>query len=355
MHNYVAIMAGGVGSRFWPGSREARPKQFLDILGVGRTMLQMTYDRFAKVLPKENIFVVTNIAYRELTKQQLPDLPFEQILCEPSRNNTAPSVAYTAFRLFKQDPESVFFVASSDHIILKEEEFLSKANLAYEYAASNDALMTMGISPTRPDTGYGYINYEKAGGAICKVKEFCEKPNLEIAQQMVASGEYLWNAGMFVWKSANLLSAFKEHQPEMYQLFEQGMGSYNTPSEQDFINKNYPLATNISIDYAIMESASNVFTIPADIGWSDLGTWASLHAEMPKDEHGNVFYTNDYLALDASNNLVRTKPGKLVVLKDIDDYIIIDEDDVLMVVPMNKEQAIKSIVGEVGKRFSEKS
>jgi mannose-1-phosphate guanylyltransferase len=289
-----------------------------------------------------------------LTKEQLPELPYEQILCEPSRNNTAPSIAYTAFRLYAQNPESIFLVASSDHIILKEEEFLRKAELAYEYATQNNALVTIGITPTRPDTGYGYINYEQEG-EICKVKEFCEKPNIETAKMMVASGEYLWNAGIFIWKSANVLESLRQFQPDLYQLFRMGMKSYNTPEEQDFINEYYPQSENISIDYALMEKATNVFTIPADIGWSDLGTWASLYSEMPKDDDGNVFYTENHLAFEAKNNLVKTKPGKLVVLKDIDNYMIIDEDDVLMIVPMNKEQAIKSIVSEVGKKFSARS
>lgn len=354
-HTYVAIMAGGVGSRFWPGSREARPKQFLDMLGVGKSLLRLTFERFLPICPASNIFIVTNAAYKNLILEQIPELTDNQILCEPSRNNTGPCVAYTAFKLAALDPNANFIIAPSDHIVLKENAFLEKIQLALDFTAANDALVTLGIQPSRPDTGYGYIQMEnEATPGIFKVKRFTEKPDLDTAKQFIASGEYLWNAGIFIWNVRTILAAYKNLSPDIFSILQQGNGLWNTSDEQDFIDKNYPTTPNISVDFAIMEKAQNVFTVPAEFGWSDLGTWASLHTECPKDERGNLLQSDHILALDVTNCLVRTPAGKLVVLKDLNDYIIVDEGDVLLVYPKSKEQEIKQVTALVKERFGDK-
>ena len=346
-HTYVAIMAGGVGSRFWPGSREARPKQFLDMLGTGKSLLRLTFERFLPLCPAANIFVVTNAAYRDLVLEQIPELSDNQVICEPSRNNTAPCVAYTAFKLAALDPEANLVITPADHIVLKEPVFLEKIQQALEFAEGRDALVTLGVEPSRPDTGYGYIHYgEEAGANVRKVLRFTEKPSLEIARQFLESGEYLWNAGIFVWSIRSILSAFETHSPEIFEIFQQGESIYNTAAETAFINEFYPTSPNISVDFAIMEKASNVYTIPAEFGWSDLGTWASLYEECPKDTQNNVLQGN-IIALDSHNSLIRAPEGKLLVVKDIDDYIIVDTADVLLIYPKSKEQEIKQITALV--------
>jgi mannose-1-phosphate guanylyltransferase len=349
-NTYVAIMAGGVGSRFWPASRTARPKQFLDILGVGKSLIQLTYERFRKLVPKENIFVVTNNIYHDLVEEHLPDLTDNQILCEPSRNNTAPCVAYTAFKLHALDPLANFIIAPSDHIILKEEAFLQQIQKALAVTAKEEVLVTLGIAPTRPDTGYGYIKYDvekQPALGVFKVDEFKEKPSLAVANQYLAAGNYLWNAGIFVWRASTVLSSFEEHAPDIYDILGRGRSKYNSDKEQDFINKHYPDTPSISVDYAIMENAKNIYTIPSDIGWSDLGTWASLHAESPKDEHRNSLAGNDALLENVEDCLVRLPKGKTLVARDLDDYIIVDEDDVLLIYPKSKEQDIKAVTREL--------
>jgi mannose-1-phosphate guanylyltransferase len=351
-NNYVAIMAGGVGSRFWPSSRSAKPKQFLDILGVGKTLLQLTFERHLKVCPPENIFIVTNEIYRELVKEQLPQVTDNQILGEPSRNNTAPCLAYTALKLQALNPEANFVVASSDHIILKEEAYTQSILHALDFTANHDALVTLGIQPTRPDTGYGYINYARRdanGDGLFKVKQFTEKPKLEAAEAFIASGDYVWNAGIFIWKAKNLIKAFRANAPDILTVLEAGALFYNTPAEQEFINANYPNTPNISIDYAIMEKADNIYTIPADLGWSDLGTWGSLYTEAEKDDGNNVVNANNTIFYNTSNCLIKAPKDKLIIIKDLEDYVIVDEDDVLIIFPKSKEQEIKQIVGDVGK------
>lgn len=345
-------MAGGVGSRFWPGSREARPKQFLDMLGVGKSLLRLTYERFLPICPAENIFVVTNAAYRDLIREQIPELTSNQVVCEPSRNNTGPCVAYTAFKLAALDPDANFVIAPSDHIVLKESVFLEKIGQALDFAAQQDALITLGIQPSRPDTGYGYIQCgEEVATDLRKVLRFTEKPDLETARRFLDSGEYLWNAGIFIWSVHSILAAYKQLSPDIFHILQQGANLYNTPEETAFIQANYPATPNISVDFAIMEKAQNVFTIPAEFGWSDLGTWGSLHAECPKDEHNNVLQGDRILALDVDNCLVRTPKGKLVVLKDLHDYIVVDEGDALLVYPKSKEQEIKQVTALVKERF----
>lgn len=353
-HTYVAIMAGGVGSRFWPGSREARPKQFLDMLGVGKSLLRLTFERFLPICPASHIFIVTNAAYRELVLEQIPEISANQILCEPSRNNTAPCVAWTAFKLEALDPEANFVIAPSDHIVLKEQAFLEKVQTALNFSATQDALLTLGIQPSRPDTGYGYIQFgEEADAGIRKVLRFAEKPSLPVAEQYIESGEYLWNAGIFIWRAETILKAYKTLAPEIYSILEKGSDLYNTPEEQAFIDTAYPTTPNISVDFAIMEHASNVFTLPSEFGWSDLGTWASLHAEHPKDENGNALQGN-VIALDTYDTLVRIPEGKLAVVKDLHDYIIVDTPDALLIYPKSKEQEVKQVTALVKGKFGEK-
>ncbi len=354
-HTYVAIMAGGVGSRFWPGSREARPKQFLDMLGVGKSLLRLTFERFLPICPAANIFIVTNAAYKALVHEQIPELTDNQILCEPSRNNTAPCVAWTAFKLAALDPQANLVIAPSDAIVLKPAVFLEKIQTALNFAAANDALVTLGIQPSRPDTGYGYIQFgEQADVDVRKVLRFTEKPNLTTAEQFVESGDYLWNAGIFVWNVQSILRAFEELAPDIYSILQRGEQVWNTPDEQVFINHYYPKTPNISVDFAIMEKAPNVYTVPAEFGWSDLGTWASLHGEYSKDVSGNALQGDCIIALDSQNTLVRAPKGKLVVLKDMNNYIIVDEGDVLLIYPKSKEQEIKQVTALVKEAFGDK-
>jgi mannose-1-phosphate guanylyltransferase len=325
-------------------------------MGVGKSLIQLTYERFLKLVPKENIFIVTNKMYRELVKQHLPELTDNQILCEPSRNNTAPCVAYTAFKLHTLNPDANFIVAPSDHIILKEEFFLEQLQKALAFTASHDALVTLGIAPTRPDTGYGYINYlkeEQPFDGIFKVAAFKEKPNLETAKNYLEEGSYLWNAGIFVWKSQAILNAFELYANEIYNILETGKSSYNTAKEQEFIDEKYPTTPDISVDYAIMENAKNIYTLPSDIGWSDLGTWASLHAESGKDEQENVIQSAKIILDDTTNCLVKVSDHKLVVIKGLSDYIVVDEDDILLIYPKAKEQEIKAITKKLEAEFGD--
>jgi len=347
---YVAIMAGGIGSRFWPASRVERPKQFLDILGCGKSLIQLTFERFLKLCPAENIFIVTNGLYKELVLEHLPELTEEQILCEPSRNNTGPCIAYTAFKLFHLNPNANFVVAPSDHIILKEDAFIDYLRQALAFTANNAALCTLGITPTRPDTGYGYINFTANGSGIHKVIDFKEKPDLETAKSYVTSGNYLWNAGIFIWKAATVLQQFKKYTPAIYAILEKGIPHYNTSSEQAFIDKAYPTTPSISVDYAIMEQSEQVYTIPSEFGWSDLGTWASLYAETTKDEQGNAINGEKVALSEVSNSLIRLPKGKLLVAKGLENYMIVDEGDVLLIYPMSKEQEIKAVTKMVGEK-----
>ncbi|MEL7020963.1 MAG: mannose-1-phosphate guanylyltransferase [Bacteroidota bacterium] len=347
-NTYVAIMAGGIGSRFWPASRTTRPKQFLDILGVGKSLIQMTYDRFLQLCPKENIFIVTNGMYKELVKEHLPELTDNQILCEPSRNNTAPCVAYTALKLAHLNPDANLIVAPSDHIILKESAFVDRLRHALAFTAQNDALLTLGIQPTRPDTGYGYIKYQvEATKGVHQVIQFTEKPQLDVATAFLQSGDYLWNAGIFVWSVSSLLRAYRQYAKDIYDILSQGDAYYNTEQEQAFIDKMYPTTPNISIDFAIMEKADNVYTIPADIGWSDLGTWASLHDTLQQDEHKNTFAGAKVFAKETNDCLVQVPQDKLVVLKGLQNYMIVDNDDVLLIYPKSDEQEVKKVTAEI--------
>ncbi len=357
--NYVVIMAGGIGSRFWPMSRTDHPKQFLDILGTGRTLLQQTYDRSLAVCPKENILVVTNASYRDLVLNQLPELTDAQVLLEPARRNTAPCIAYAAFHIHAQNPDACMVVAPSDHLILKEEAYTKLVNKALKVAAAEDALITLGIKPTRPDTGYGYIQFKEEPSAtdkaVKKVKTFTEKPDLEMAEQFIASGEFLWNAGIFVWSAASILRSFATHLPEEYQLFDDGRMNFGTDREKAFIERTYSQCTNISIDYGIMEKAENVYTLASDIGWSDLGTWGSLYSFSDKNADGNVIQGRNVVVYDTHNCIINVPKDKLVVLQGMEDMIVVESDGILLVCKRDEEQQIKRIVNDVkatkGDRF----
>ncbi len=339
-------MAGGVGSRFWPASTEETPKQFLDILGVGKSLIRLTFERFLNLVPAERILIVTNKKYREITKEHLPELPDENILCEPSRNNTGPCVAYTALRLQAVNPDAIFVTAPSDHVILKEQEFLNRIKEAFSFVEQNDAIVTLGIQPTRPDTGYGYIQMSENGHAEGpkSVSAFKEKPNLETAKEYLADGGYLWNAGIFIWKAKELLLSFDKNEPEITKVLTEDISKYNTPNEQSYIDRVYPKTPRISVDYAILERAENVYTIPADIGWSDLGTWNSLHAYLDKDDNDTVTLGAQTHLIDTSNSIVRTDSDKIVVIKGLDNYIVVDEPGALLIYPKSDEQEIKEVV-----------
>lgn len=353
-NNYVLIMAGGVGSRFWPKSRNHFPKQFIDILGIGKSLLQLTYERFLNICPNDQIFILTNESYSDLVAEQLPAILKANILLEPSRNNTAPCIAYAIYKIGQLNPDANIVVAPSDHLILKEDVFLNKIAQALDFSAKNDALLTLGITPTRPDTGYGYIQYqdfsiENQGvpGEIKKVSAFMEKPVLAKAEEYLQSGDYVWNAGIFIWSAGSLKKAFEKYAPEITGLFESGLPFYNTPEEANFIAKNYPLSPNISIDYAILEKADNVYTIPADIGWSDLGTWASLHAVGEKDIDNNMVNLTKINLKDTNNCIIHLPNDKAAVIRGLDNYIVVDDGDVLLIYPKSEEQEIKQVAKDM--------
>jgi mannose-1-phosphate guanylyltransferase len=355
-NQYVAIMAGGIGSRFWPMSRNRLPKQFLDILGTGQTLLQSTYNRFASFVPAENIFIVTFEEYAPLVAKQLPNLPEANILKEPSRKSTAPCVAYMAFKLLKRNPNASFIVSPSDHLVLDQQGFADIAQKALAFAEENAALVTLGITPTYPNTGYGYIQYdqEPVETDVYKVKTFTEKPNLELAKTFLASGDFLWNAGIFVWRAADILKAFEQHLTEMYEVFATEKDWFDTEEEHNALVRIYPQCTNISIDYGIMEKAANVHIIPASIGWSDLGTWNSAYENMDKDYLGNAVSGKNVMVIDATRNMVHVPDNKMVVLQGLDDFVIVDTNDVLLICKKDKEQEIKDYMAEVKRNKGDK-
>lgn len=352
---YVVIMAGGIGSRFWPYSRQARPKQFIDVLGTGRSLLQMTYDRFLNLAGKDNIMVVTNDIYSDLVKEQLPEISDDQILREPNRRNTAPCIAYAAYKIREKDPEALMIVTPADHAIFKEDVFESVVNSALEAAESDDKLITIGIQPNRPETGYGYIQYieDATENKIKKVKTFTEKPDIELAKTFLDSGDFVWNAGIFVWSVKSIVSAFESSLSEIAEIFDQGSESYYTEKEPEFIKAAYSQSKNISIDYGIMEKASNVFVVMGDFQWSDLGSWNSLHELREKDENNNVIEAN--VILDGcKNNYIKSEDGKLVVLQGLDGYLVADFEDVLLICEKDNDVKFKSFVNEVRSKKGDK-
>jgi mannose-1-phosphate guanylyltransferase len=354
-HHYVAIMAGGIGSRFWPMSRTNFPKQFLDILGTGKTLIQQTFDRYAKLVPKENIYIVTSEEYVDIVKKQVTEIPVANILAEPSRKNTAACIAYIAFKLYKKDPQALMMAAPADHLIMDGEEFIKTASKALDFVGHVNALVTIGIKPTYPNTGYGYIQHdtEEAAPEIYKVKTFTEKPNPELARAFIASGDFLWNAGIFTWKVKTVLAAFEKHLPEVYEVFAAEKDHFNAETEKDAIERIYPQCTNISIDFGVMEKAENVFVIPASFTWSDLGTWLSAWDNMEKDYWGNAVAGKKVVVMDAKNCMIHVPDNKLVVLQGLEEFILVDTKDVLLVCRKDKEQEIKEYVAEVKRNMGD--
>jgi len=353
--NYYAIlMAGGVGSRFWPVSTQDFPKQFHDMLGTGDTLIQKTFNRLANLIPKENIFILTNERYNDLVFEQLPDVTKRQVVLEPAMRNTAPCILYAALKIQKENEDAVMIVAPSDHWIEDEAAFTNNVQQAFDFCTQNDALMTLGIQPTFPNTGYGYIEYDKSNSSSIKsVHQFREKPDYDTAKTFIAQGNFLWNAGIFMWSVSSVIDAYKKNQPNLYQLFEKGIDVYNTDFEDDFIRDNYGKSENISVDYAIMESSQNVYVLPATFDWNDLGTWGSLYDKLDKDKYNNAVVNARTLTEDASGNMIRTKGDKIVVVDGLQDYIIVDKDEVLLIFPKTKEQDIKKVLQNVKSTFGE--
>ncbi|MBD8387939.1 mannose-1-phosphate guanylyltransferase [Dysgonomonas sp. BGC7] len=354
-NNFCVIMSGGIGSRFWPFSREARPKQFLDFFGTGRSLLQMTVDRFKKILPVENIYIVTNKEYSQMVMDELPELNSNQILLEPMRRNTAPCIAFATYHINSFAPNANIVVAPSDHLILKEEEFLTIIQNALSFVEKHNTLLTLGIRPSRPETGYGYIQMsEESLDGVTKVKVFTEKPNLELAKVFYESGEFLWNSGIFIWNNKTILDAFHQYLPEITNHFDQGLDYFGTDREKEFIDENFPFCPNISIDYGIMEKATNVYVQAADFGWSDLGTWGSLYEISDKDENANAALIANTLFFDSSENVVTLPAGKLAVIQGMDGYIVAEADNVLLICKKEEEQRIKQFVTDVKLKYGEK-
>jgi mannose-1-phosphate guanylyltransferase len=354
-------MAGGIGSRFWPVSREEKPKQFHDMLGVGRSLIQMTWDRFISEVPAERIMVVTHESYTDLVKEHLPDLPHENILSEPHRKNTAPCIALATWTVQRKDPNAICVMASADHLILNNQVFLDGVKRAIKQAEGNDVLLTIGIKPTRPDTGYGYIQFSAHppeninDDCIRRVKTFTEKPNAQLAAEFIASGEFYWNAGMFVWSISAITKAFETYLPEMHTLFREKATDFGTDKAPSAIEEIYATCQSISIDYGIMEKATNVLMVKtADFGWSDLGTWGSLYHQIHQDANGNTNAGKDVLFYDSSLNMVKLPAGKTAIIQGLHDYIVVDTGDVLLISKKSEEQRIKDFVADLKAKRKEK-
>ena len=344
---YVVIMAGGVGSRFWPYSRNSRPKQFIDILGTGKSLLQMTYERFLKTTGKDNIMVVTNHNYAEIVKEQLPEMSDSQILSEPERRNTAPCIAYAAYKVLAKDPNATMVVTPADHAIFQEDKLAQIIDTAATAATGSEKLLTVGIKPNRPETGYGYIQYlANDGKEVLKVKTFTEKPELDLAKKFLASGDFVWNAGIFVWSVKAIVDSFKKHLPEVAETFEEGMDLYDTTQEEAFINKVYGQCKSISIDYGILEKSSEVYVVPGDFDWSDLGSWVSLHEMREKDSNQNVVDGTVILG-ECNDNMIKSETGRLIVLDDLDGYLVGDFEDVMIVCKKDNESKFRDYVARV--------
>ena len=341
-------MAGGVGSRFWPVSTTEFPKQFHDMLGSGETLIQKTFSRLSKIIPAENILILTNEKYNDLVLEQLPTVKQEQVLLEPAMRNTAPCILYASLKIKKQNPNAVMVVAPSDHWIEDEKAFCDNLQQCFDFCAAENALMTLGIQPTFPNTGFGYIEYDKSdSNPIKKVSQFREKPDYETAKSFLENGNFLWNGGIFIWSVKAIINSFEEFQPQMNALFLEGFDSYNTNKEADFISQNYAKSENISIDYAVLEKAENVFVLPATFDWNDLGTWGSLHEKLDKDENNNAVVNATVLLNNSSSNIISTSKEKLVIIDGLEDFIIVDKDNVLLIYPKSKEQEIKGIVAKL--------
>lgn len=346
-------MAGGVGSRFWPVSTKKFPKQFHDMLGTGDSLLQKTFKRLAKVIPQKNILIATNKKYKELVLSQLKGVKEQQLLLEPAMRNTAPCILYAALKIKQENQDAVMIVAPSDHWIDDEATFIDNIKTAFTACEKNDMLMTLGIQPTYPNTGYGYIAFENSASEIKKVTQFTEKPDIATATRFLKSGNYVWNAGIFIWSVKSISTAFENYLPEMNALFCEGNAVYNTDFEDDFIEDNYGHAENISIDYGIMQQAKNIYTLPVDFGWNDLGTWSSLYDKLDKDKAQNAVVNANIIFKDASGNMVRTSKNKHVVIQGLDDFIVVEKEGVLLICPKKSEQEIKQIVSQVKEQFGD--
>ena len=353
-HNYCIIMAGGVGSRFWPFSRNERPKQFLDFFGTGRTLIQLTYDRIRNVVPAENILIVSNVIYKDLILEQLPEIKPDQVLLEPNRRNTAPCIAYAINRIKSMTDKANIIVAPSDHLILKENDFLDTLRVGLDFVDKNDCLLTLGIKPSRPETGYGYIQIDDGETNLRRVKTFTEKPNAELAQVFFETGEFFWNSGIFLWYLQAIDKAFDDLLPEVAIKFKAGKELFNTEKEQAFIDEMYPSCPNVSIDYGIMEKASDVYVLCSDFGWTDLGTWGSLYEMSPKDENENVTLKCKTAFYESKNNIVALPSEKLAVIQDLDGYIVAESDNVLLICKCENEQRIRQFVNDINVKFEGK-
>ena len=353
-NNYCIIMAGGVGSRFWPFSRNNRPKQFLDFFGTGRSLLQLTFDRVRHLVPAENILIVSNVIYKDLILEQLPEITSDQILLEPNRRNTAPCIAYAVNRIKSMTDKANIIVAPSDHLILKELDFLDTVRTGLDFVEKNNCLLTLGIKPSRPETGYGYIQIDEGNTNLRRVKTFTEKPNAELAQVFFETGEFFWNSGIFLWNLQTIIKAFDELLPEVANKFDAGKDLFNTPDEQEFIDQMYPSCPNISIDYGIMEKASDVYVLCSDFGWTDLGTWGSLYEMSPKDEHENVTLKCKTVYYESEDNIVVLPSEKLAVIQDLKGYIVAESDNVLLICKRENEQKIRQYVNDINIQFEGK-
>ena len=357
-NSYCVIMSGGVGSRFWPYSREAKPKQFLDIFATGRSLLQMTYDRFAKVIPKENFVIVTNAAYRDLILEQLPELKADQILLEPMRRNTAPCIGWATYHIQAKNPNANILVTPADHLILQEDIFDDAIRRSLDYVENHPQLVTLGVRPSRPETGYGYIQVSDIReDDFVQVKTFTEKPNREMAQVFYESGEFLWNSGMFAWNVKTIHAAFDEHLPALTSVLNEANGHYATPCEQELVSSLFPQCPNISIDYAVLEKAHNVMVLPVDFGWADLGTWGSLYELKKEEDEANVALHTEALFYEAKGNIVSMDgeaSEQLVVVQGIDDCIVAHSEGVLLICKRDQEQRIKEFIGQASLRYSKK-
>ena len=342
---YAIIMAGGVGSRFWPVSTADFPKQFHDMLGSGHTLIQKTFSRLSKIIPTQNILILTNTRYKDIVLEQLPEISETQVLLEPQMRNTAPCILYASLKIKKSNPNAVMVVAPSDHWIEDENEFARNLEKCFESCSQQNILMTLGIKPSFPNTGFGYIEYDiNDKNEIKKVAQFREKPDYQTAKNFLQAGNFLWNAGIFIWSVNSIIELFEKYQLQMFNLLNNGLESYNTKNEQTFIDQNYGLAENVSIDYAILEKATNIFVLPATFDWNDLGTWNSLHEKLEKDANNNAIVNANVILENASNNIIRSDADKLIVIDGLNDYIIVDKDGVLLIYPKAKEQDIKKIV-----------
>ncbi len=345
-------MAGGVGERFWPMSRETRPKQFIDILGTGKTLLRQTYERFLRVCAAEKIYVVTNKKYSELVRAQIPEMNSGQLICEPARKNTAPCIAYACYKIYDMNPNANVVVAPSDHIILKEDEFSDIIKSALQVASKENRLFTLGITPSRPDTGYGYIQFNEDSSfpedqRLKKVKTFTEKPDLNLAESFLDSGDFLWNSGIFIWSCDAIISAFEKYQPEISFIFREALGKYNTPEEQSYMDVAYTTCKSISIDYAIMEKAENVFVFVSDVGWSDLGTWGSLFDARPKDQNNNAVMGKEVLLYESSDCIINVPNDKRIVIQGLNGYIVAESDNAMLICHKSQEQQIRKFVKDI--------